>query len=79
MKVEQVYKKDEDAMSVLESHMKPWTFALHFHNMVARGNTKFKIHPNQPLYKLFQRHCPLTFKNEVEGHEGEVWLPTSAR
>lgn len=74
-----MYDTGEGAMASLEAVLNPWTFALHFHNLVARGNEGLKIHPNQPLYKMFQRHCPMTFKNEVEGQVGKVWMPASGR
>ena len=65
-------KSDKDMWPLFERHIKPWTFAIHFHTANLRMQN-FSIHTNQPLYKIMEKYCPLTFMNEVKPNVGGGW------
>ena len=70
-----IYEKGEAAMKVVKSRIEPETFAIHYHNAVLRKDEKLAyIEPEQPLYKLMKKHCPVPFKSVVVPNIGKKWL-----
>ena len=73
VRMNQIYDRTENAFADFSKLLKPRTFALHLHNSISRGISRYTIHPNQPIYKMFQKVCPLTFGNTVAPHVGTIW------
>ena len=62
-------------MEVVKGRIEPETFAIHYHNAVLRKDEKLAyIEPEQPLYKLMEEYCPVTFKSVVSKNVGAKWL-----
>ena len=73
VRMNQIYDNSDDAYDNFAKLLRPRTFALHLHNSISRGISRYRIRPKQPIFKMFQKVCPNTFAHVVENQIGDIW------